>query len=539
MHPDPWQQQRHDARFTLLLGALSIAALLFYYVKQDLLLYGDAVAHINIARRVVDNRHPLMSLSELGTVWLPLQHIAMLPFVWLDPLWRSGVAGAIPGMVAYVLGALGIFRLVSGRAPRVAAYFAAAMYALNPNLLYLQTTAMNEPIFLAFFIWALVYLDEFGRGCFPSADSRAMPARMIPNRAMEACGMALAGGAFTRYDGWFIAMLVGVIVTVIVAIWWRRTTDRSWRRAMAKSFLEFLLLNALVPAFWLIYTYCISGYALDFVNGPYSAKAIASRSTFAYPGQRSPFTAALYFLKSAKLNIGAEAWSQILFLAALAGTAIAVWQFRRYWVFQLLWLPLFFYALSIAYGSVPIYIPVWYPYSFYNVRYGLELLPVFAVFTALLASSLAEWVKEAALRNAVWCALIGVVAGSYLSVYRDAPITLREARVNSRGRMAIERPLANYLGELPRSMTLLMYTAEHAGALEVAGVPRRHVISESEHPDWEWALLEPGRHADYAVACQGDPVWLAMRSQRAEFTELISISAPGQARCTIYRRKEG
>ena len=278
--PDPCRQQRHDARFTLLIGGLSIAALLFYYIKQELLLYGDAVAHINIARRVVDNRHPLLSLSELGTVWLPLQHIAMLPFVWIDPLWRSGIAGAIPGMVAYVLGTLGIFRLVSGRAPRVAAYFAAAIYALNPNLLYLQTTAMNEPIFLAFFIWTLVYLDEFWRGCFPSAEAQRTPARLQPTRALEACGIVLAGGAFTRYDGWFVAALVGIIVAGIVALWWRRSTDKRQRRAMAKSFLEFLLLNALVPASWLIYTYCISGYALDFVNGPYSAKAIASRSTF-------------------------------------------------------------------------------------------------------------------------------------------------------------------------------------------------------------------------------------------------------------------
>ncbi len=217
--PDPYRQQRHDARFTLLLGALSIAALLFYYIKHQLLLYGDAVAHINIARRVVDNRHPLLSLSELGTVWLPLQHIAMLPFVWSDALWRSGIAGAIPGMVAYVLGALGIFRLVSGRAPKIAAYVAAAIYALNPNLLYLQTTAMNEPIFLAFFIWALVYLDEFLRGCFPNLVSRVAPARMKPNRALEACGITLAGGAFTRYDGWFVAAVVGVIVTwIFVAV---------------------------------------------------------------------------------------------------------------------------------------------------------------------------------------------------------------------------------------------------------------------------------------------------------------------------------
>ncbi len=534
---DPWQQQRHDARFTLLLGALSIAALLFYYIKQELLLYGDAVAHINIARRVLDNRHPIESLAELGTVWLPLQHIAMLPFVWNDALWRSGIAGAIPGMIAYVLGALGIFRLVSGRAPKVAAYFAAAIYAVNPNLLYLQTTAMNEPIFIAFFIWALVYLDEFLRGCFPSAETRVMRPRTPPNRALEACGIALAGGAFTRYDGWFVAAAIGVMVACILALWWRRTTDGRQQRAMAKSFLEFLVLNALVLVFWLTFTYNISGYALDFANGSYSAKAIALRTTGTYPGQHHLFTAALYFLKSAKLNLGAESWSQVLFVAASAGTAVALWWFRRYGTFLLLWLPLLFYALSIAYGSVPIYLPVWYPHSYYNVRYGLEVLPAFAVFIPLLASFIAEHVNEAPLKNAAWCVLIGVVAGSYLSVYRDAPITLREARVNSRGRLAVERPLAHYLAELPNSATLLMYSAEHAGAIQMAGVPRRRVISESEHPDWEWALLDPVHSADYAVACQGDPVWLAINSQRANFTELLSISAPGQSRCTIYRRK--
>ena len=46
--------------------------------------------------------------------------------------------------------------------------------------------------------------------------------------------------------------------------------------------------------------------------------------------------------------------------------------------------PLIFYVLSIAYGGVPIYLPPWWPFSLYNARYGLELLPAFAVFAALL-----------------------------------------------------------------------------------------------------------------------------------------------------------
>src|SRR5450755_2006519 len=162
-----YAEQRQDATFTLVLGGISIAALLWYYAHQQILLYGDAVAHVNIARRVLDNRSWLSSFFQLGTVWLPLPHILMLPFVWNTALWMSGIAGSIASMVAYVAGALGIFRLVSARAPRVAAYLAAAIYALNPNLLYMQTTAMNEPLFLAFFIWAIVYFDEWLRALSP------------------------------------------------------------------------------------------------------------------------------------------------------------------------------------------------------------------------------------------------------------------------------------------------------------------------------------------------------------------------------------
>jgi hypothetical protein len=539
---DRFQQQRNEARFSLILGAISVAALLYYYAHQELLLYGDAVAHLNIARRVVDNRHPLESYGQLGTVWLPLQHIAMLPFVWVDTLWRSGIAGAVPGMVAFVLGTLGVFRLVNARAGALAAYVSAAIYALNPNLLYMQTTAMNEPIFLAFFIWSLVFLDEFLRGAFPAtADSSIRPAQLKPRRALEYCGITMAGGAFTRYDGWFSAVIIGVALACVFFTWRSQITDPRLRRSMTKSFAEVLLLNALVPVHWLIHTWAVSGHALDFVNGPYSAKAIALRSTMQgappYPGQDHVSTAALYFLKAAQLNIGTAFWGRLLLAIALLGSAIAVWRFRRYGVFLLLWLPLVFYALSIAYGSVPIYIPVWYPFSYYNVRYGLELLPVFSVFVVVIAAFLSEHARKAFAHIVIWGAVLVLVASSHISVYAASPITLREARVNSRDRVALEQGLARILADTPRSATLLMYEAEHAGALRAAGIPLRHVISEAEHPDWEWALLDPAHHADYIVACEGDPVWSAVKHDKAELTQLVQISAPGQSSCAVYKPK--
>ena len=97
---------------------------------------------------------------------------------------------------------------------------------------------MNEPIFLAFFIWALVYLDEFLRAASPQAiDPQRTPAQMKPKRALEACGIVLAGGAFTRYDGWFIAAIIGVIVTCILAAggdeWQTSASDVRWRNRLS------------------------------------------------------------------------------------------------------------------------------------------------------------------------------------------------------------------------------------------------------------------------------------------------------------------
>jgi hypothetical protein len=532
-----YEQQRQDALLTLLLGGISIASLLWYYAHQQILLYGDAVAHINIARRVFDNRSWLSSFFQLGTVWLPLPHILMLPFVWNKALWTSGIAGSVASMAAYVLGALGIFRLVSARAPRTAAYLACGIYALNPNLLYLQTTAMNEPLYLAFFIWTIVYFDEWLRGI--SGEPGEVLGARPPERALEGCGIALAGGAATRYDGWFFGAIMGVLVLGAFVCWWRKKPDALRRRAMTKSLVEFLLLNALVPVFWLAYNHRVSGRALDWANGPYSAKAIAERTTARgaapYPGKDHLVTAGLYFVKAAKLNVASGRWGDVMFALALAGTAIAIWRFRRYWVWLLLWVPLLFYALSIAYGSVPIFVPTWWPFSYYNVRYGLQLLPVFAVFPALLGVLLVEFSNRATKQPVVWSVLGLIVAASYISCYADVPITLKEAQVNARGRVILEEALARFLVGLPSSTTLLMYQGEYVGALQRAGIPLRQTVSEVSHPDWEWALLDPARHADIIIACKGDPVWMSAQEHHGDLTELFAITVPGQTRCAIYR----
>ena len=564
-----------------LAGAVSLLAFAYFSRLGAILLYGDATAHIQIARRVFDSRNP--GLSQLGTVWLPLPHLLMLPFVLSYSAWHSGLAGSVPSMFAYAAGTAGIFRLVRGALPhgwlgRFAAWFAALIYAANPNLLYLQATAMTEPLYLAWFIWAAVFFGEFVQAA-GSSDAAAGERR---RRALRRCGWMLAAAMLTRYDGWFAA---AVFALAAFAVFWRWTGGRIalWRSPLRPAFTRFLLVLALSPALWLVYNAIYWGNPIEFATGPYSARAIEARAErpggWHYPGWHSPRVAAAYVVKAAKLNMAGgisrpeapesnaappsrwrlqNGWLPL----ALLGTVLLLLWARALWPILLLWLPLLFYTLNVAWGGVPIFVPAWWPFSYYNLRYGLQLLPAFAVLTVLAgyfpARALtapsgspaspppARPVPKPALPPWRWTAVAVLaagfcwfVAGSYVVVWRSTPICLREAQINSRGRFLFDQQLAGQLQRLPPGATVLMYTAYHAAALEFAGFPLRRTINETNNKLWRNALAAPAQYADYVIAFEnpGDPVWRAVQQHADELKLLAILNAPQQARALIYRRR--
>ena len=516
------------------------------------MLYGDAVAHLNIARRVFDSKTP--GLLQLGTVWLPLPHLLMIPFLLSHEMWQRGVGGSIPSMAAYVFAVIGMFRLVRGAlsqgvepdaAARVAAWTAALVFAANPNLIYMQTTAMGESLYLALFIWAVVYLSEFARG---------------DAKALTKCGLCLAAACLTRYDGWFLAASMAGIV-LLLSILRRNAEKRSAlldirRTAVAK----FVLIAAFAPVLWLAYNAIVYRNPLEFANGPYSAKAIERKTQGAgnpgHPGSGNLLVAEMYFLKSAEANLAEGEWLQrtwILF--PVVGIATALWTYRKSsapsprcapWPLLFLLVPVPFYALSIAYGGVPIFIPAWWPFTHYNVRYGLQLLPAFAMALALLVylAVLAEAWKPR-LRLACVLGLLAFVAASYASIWRAGPVSLQEAQINMRTRNQLEAQLATWLQKLPPNSTLLMYLGDHVGAVQRAGIPLSHVINEGNHHTWkqpldpqglwEQALADPARFADYVIATEGDSVWQAV--QGSHLQEVVEIHVTGQARTIVYRAR--
>ena len=411
---------RSAARVAGIAVLVSLFSFLYYVQRSDLLLYGDAVAHINIARRVFDSQTP--GLLQLGTVWLPLPHLLMIPFIFSNTMWQNGTGGSIPSMIAYVLGVMGMFRLVRGMltadlhakagtkpAVAVGAWTAAFAYGANPNLIYMQATAMTESVYLALFIWAVVYFAEFIQN-LRKDDLRKDDLRRNDLREngdangrqkqearppLVRCAWCLAGAELTRYDGWFLAGVMGAAVIVITLRRWQNhghALDDLDDRSLCQAGVKFLLGIAVVPVLWLAYNGAVYGNALDFANGPYSAQAIEQRVGAPNPALHNGGVAAIYFLKSAQLNMAEGNWGRFWLAAAFVAVAIAVWKLRAQASLLLLWAPLPFYAFSIAYGSVPVHVYTWWPFATFNQRYGLQLLPMLAASAGVLDSfCLSRW----------------------------------------------------------------------------------------------------------------------------------------------------
>jgi hypothetical protein len=504
---------------------LSTASLIYCARHQMLLLYGDAVAHLHIARRVFDSLNP--GYRQLGSVWLPLPHLLILPFVQRTDWWQSGLAGAIPSMASYALACAGIYRLARRWLEPLLAALVLVALALNPGLLYMSVTAMTEPLFLALMIWSVVHLTAFEAG------SRSLQ-HVSARTALWKLLLVLIAAVFTRYDGW----ILGALAWILVAVWALR---RGWLREPAnrRAFYFFTALLLAAPLAWMGYNWKYYGDPLDFLRGPYSARAIEARTTKPgsshYPGWHNVWVALLYYIKSAKMGAAPLRCGRWLVLLAVAGTAYAVQRFRSSVVpaALLFWMPAAFYAYSVAYASVPIFLPVWFPHSYYNTRYGMEMLPAFALFPAFAALAVAD--RRPQWKRAVAAGATTLIVASNALLLHATPLVLQEARVNSSTRIPFEQAIARNLMLLPPQATLLMYTSAHVGALQQIGFPLRQTVNEGDYTLWRNALQSPAQAADFVVAIDGDPVAEAVRDHPQHLQLLFLICSTGQPCARIYR----
>jgi hypothetical protein len=516
---------------------LAFVALFICYQRGYLLLYGDAVAHLAIARRVLDARWP--GIGNLGGVWLPLPHVLMLPFIMNMRMWQTGLAAAPMSMLSFAVSVAGVWRLARRLMRLRWALVATAFYALNPNLLFLATTAMTEVLFLALFVWSIVATME-GIAALRAENVTTTRARMM------LAGLLVLGQVYTRYDGWIVGAMIWCCFALAL---WKSAADL--RKPLLPFFGLFTLICIAGPVSWLWYNHHFEGDWLDFMRGPYSAKQIERKT--APPGQHyrgwhNMAWAALFYTRTAQIDAAAWETGFGLMLVALYGLWIT-WSRRalsavvaRADAFAwLLWVPLPFYIYSVAYGSVPIFIPQLYPHSFYNARYGMEMLPALAIYPALAAERLDVWLRMGTaplrrLAGRLWqpAAMVLCVANCIAMMYRT-PLVLKEGMVNSTTRVALEHSIALELEEIPMNVPVMMAVGAHVGAVQTAGRSLQSMVSENEGQGWQRALKDPAHNAAFVIAIAGDDTAKAVAAHPEGLREVEVICTTGQPCARVYQ----
>jgi len=166
-------------------AAAGTAAALHYHRLGLALSHYDARAHLVVARRVFDSLTP--GWQQVGAVWLPLPHLLNVLPVQIDWMYRTGASAIAISVASMALAAAALAWIVHRVTGSIVGGIAcAALLMLNPDVLYLQSTPMTEPLLFGTTFLAIALI----------ADWTARPV------ASTAAGWSCIAAVLTRYEAW-------------------------------------------------------------------------------------------------------------------------------------------------------------------------------------------------------------------------------------------------------------------------------------------------------------------------------------------------
>jgi hypothetical protein len=237
------------------------------------------------------------------------------------------------------------------------------------------------------------------------------------------------------------------------------------------------------------------------------------------------------------------AWGNTLLILSLLGTAWA-WLSARKRAFTwalLFWFPAAFYAYAVSYGSVPIFLPIWWPHSWYNLRYGMEMLPAFALglgFAAQFAIDVSV-PREFKPRGSTYVAalLFAFVALNAALMLRERPQVYVEGTKIIEARRAYDEQIPPALRALLAKRSggvVLLDTSVFPEIVAYTGISLRQTINESDLEIYRAALAAPAAHAAIVLAFDGDEIDRAVKAHPQGLTAVRRFSTPGKPAGTIY-----
>ncbi len=452
-----------------ILSVVSVVSFVFFYRNGLGLAYNDARSHLDIGRRVVEGLKP--GIAQLGSVWLPLNHILMVPLIWNDFMWHTGLAGAIWSMISYVATSIVIYKFLEkikvGPLGRVVGVL---VFAANLNILYLQSTAMTELLLLGTMTIGSYYLLLWAED------------QTILNLIKSAFWIMLS--TLVRYDGWFLLLFAAAVVALMTFI------KKGYKKTEGTLVL-FLTLAGLGIVLWFVWNWAIFKDPLYFALGPFSAHAqqqqLLDAGNLATKGN---------VILSFKVYLYALAYNSYTLPVIFAGIgAILLWINKKIdlnvkFASAALLAPLAFNIIALFLGFSVLFIQGISGNTWFNVRYGIMLVPTIAIFIGYLVDQIKgmKWV------------IVGLTAiVIFVSFTNTDAVTIDDARVGSSQKNVSQVAIWLEQNTKDKPGFILISAASHDAIIFSSGLPMSKFIHEGTGDYWKSATTTPDHWARWIV----------------------------------------
>jgi hypothetical protein len=369
---DSKPQQRYYLLYAVLtaffLGLVS--QVLSYYFDYNYA-YRDSIFRIEAARRFFDSDNPGI-INQLGTVWLPVPNLILMPFAYVDYLWRTGLAASIVNFPLFVVSSVIIFLAIKKLTDNVlATWFGFLVFVLNYNILYFQTTSMTEQLYITFLICSFYFLLLWASD------------KELKHLIYSSLFVSLSVG--TRYDAWPVAIVSIVLVFIISFL----DKNKPFKQSLIFGFLPVMLI---ITWFW--YNWLFYGDALEFSRGKFST--LYQLKYYEDNGRlltkNNLFLSTKVYISSVLLYSG-----NLYTLMAVFGLIIYIFRNKfsaKSLPVYVLWVALPTTLILLFKGQLIIEIPNSEPAGYFNSRYGLYLFPAIAIFSGISVTYLLKYNKN-------------------------------------------------------------------------------------------------------------------------------------------------
>lgn len=446
----------------------SLLFFVYYFYTNLITAYGDSKGHLNISRRVFDSLTP--GLAQLGGYWLPALHVLMMPTIWIDFFWSSGISGSIVSMFFYVIAVVFIYKLayqISNSKSK--SFIASLIVVINPNLLYMQTTPMTESMFLGVFILFLFYFYKY------------IKYKKVTDLVISAVNVLVL--TLTRYEGW------GVLSTAFIILFINYIKDRKNFKKEGQMLL-FTSLAVMGTLFWMLWGLIIFFDPFEFMNNDLSAyhQSLLATQT-SQTGYKNIFLAVLTnYIAIIHVN------GFTITLLATIGFSYILYQHIRlkkilnmhFLFYSLLLSPYLFDVISVYTGNVPVEVKE-LSGRYFNIRYALFSLPFISI--VLLKNLRSQRFKVA-------CTIL-ILINSLLLIYNGPQniILLKESGVNLKS----FDPNYNFFINNYDNGLVLASTGSMDGFMFDTKIPQKNFISEGSFRYWQNSMQDPSLYAKWII----------------------------------------